>query len=401
MTLVSKFILLFVLARILDPAEVGLYGLLAVTISYALYFLGFDFYTFTAREIVKHKQGEWGGLLKSQCAFSMILYATFLPLFALLFVMDVLPGYLFAWFIILVILEHVNQELGRLLVVISRPFVASWVLFLRAGLWTILVIPLLYLVEDARNLITILAAWSIGGVAAAFLGTFMLWRMGLGGWDKAVDWAWIKRGVTIAVPFLIATLALRGVYTVDRYWFEYLVGLDVLAAYVLFMGIANALMSFLDAGVFAFLYPALIKKWQGQSPIDFRKELLRMLVQTLGFSAVFIITAQLSIPYMLDWLERPLYSEYASLFGWLMLATLLFALSMVPHFALYAQGQDRSIISSHVLSIPVFIGCTLLLSFVTPLLAVPLGLCLSSAFLLSWKMVAYLRLTPKTFQLFR
>jgi hypothetical protein len=43
MTLVSKFLLIFFLAGFLEPKELGLYGLLAATIGYSMYLLGFEF----------------------------------------------------------------------------------------------------------------------------------------------------------------------------------------------------------------------------------------------------------------------------------------------------------------------------------------------------------------------
>ena len=61
MTLGSKFLLIFILARFLTPAELGLYGLLAATIGYALHLLGLDFYTYTTRELLKRPREEWGG----------------------------------------------------------------------------------------------------------------------------------------------------------------------------------------------------------------------------------------------------------------------------------------------------------------------------------------------------
>ena len=51
-TLASKFALIFVLAKFLEPAEVGLYGLFSATIFYCLMALGFDFYTYSTREII-------------------------------------------------------------------------------------------------------------------------------------------------------------------------------------------------------------------------------------------------------------------------------------------------------------------------------------------------------------
>lgn len=42
-TLLSKFALIFVLAKLLEPAEVGLYGLLAATVALGFMALGYDF----------------------------------------------------------------------------------------------------------------------------------------------------------------------------------------------------------------------------------------------------------------------------------------------------------------------------------------------------------------------
>src|SRR5690606_13458856 len=76
--------------------------------------------------------------------------------------------------------------------------------------------------------------------------------------NLGIDWAWLKKGVLVALPLLIATLALRGIMTVDRFAFEALNGPDLLGVYSLFMGMAGAVLAFMDAGVFAFLYPRMI-----------------------------------------------------------------------------------------------------------------------------------------------
>lgn len=60
-TLASKFLLIFFLARFLEPSELGVYGLFAATIGYSLYLLGFDFYTYTTRELLKCDRSQWGG----------------------------------------------------------------------------------------------------------------------------------------------------------------------------------------------------------------------------------------------------------------------------------------------------------------------------------------------------
>ena len=379
-TLASKFLLIFFLAKFLEPKELGLYGLLTVTISYALYLLGFDFYTYTTREILKRERNEWGGLIKDQGALSFVLYCIFLPLLSMIFIKGLLPWSVAGWFFVLLVLEHLTQEISRLLITISEQLLASLMLFMRSGIWAVIVTALMLFRADTRDLNMVLGAWTLGSLLALVLGVYRLKQLNISGWRKKIDWQWIGKGLKIAIPLLIATLALRGLFTVDRYWFADLANLETLGAYVLFMGISSALVSFLDAGVFAFIYPGLISAYHNKDSIEFRLKLRGLLVQTLIFSGVFAILALFIINPLLTWLDKPLYLEHKDLFPWTLLITLLYSIGMIPHYALYAQGLDRPIIHSHIASFLIFFPVTWLLSRYWPLQAVPAGLCI--AFLL-------------------
>lgn len=397
-TLASKFLLIFFLAKFLDPKGLGLYGLLTATIGYALYLLGFDFYTFTTREILKRERHEWGGLLKDQGALSLALYAIVLPLLSLVFVHGYLPWSVAGWFFVLLVLEHLTQEVSRLLITVSEQLLASAMLFLRSGIWAVIVTALMFFLPETRDLNMVLGAWTLGGITALSLGIYRLKQLNISGWDKHIDWKWIRTGLKIAIPLLVATLALRGLFTVDRYWFAELAGLEALGAYVLFMGISSALMSFLDAGVFAFIYPGLISAHHNKDAASFRLKLRAMFWQTLIFSGAFVAVALLIIDPLLVWLDKPLYLESEGLFPWILLVTFLYSLGMVPHYALYAQGIDRPIIHSHIASLLVFIPSTWLFAQYWPLQAVPAGMCVAFALLLLWKCLAFIRLTPAQYR---
>lgn len=91
-TLIAKFMLLFVLAYYLEPIDVALYGLISVTIFYGLYFLGFDFYTYSTREILGSSHQHWARLLRDQAVFFGLTYCIVLPFFLLLFLLDYCLG---------------------------------------------------------------------------------------------------------------------------------------------------------------------------------------------------------------------------------------------------------------------------------------------------------------------
>lgn len=394
-TLLSKFLLIFILARFLEPTEVALYGLVVATVGYSLYGLGFDFYSYSTREILGTRKEEWARLLRDQAVFFGIVYCFVIPLLLLVFYNDLLPWSVAPWFFAIVVLEHLAQELNRLLVAISRQLLASVVLFLRSGLWAIFVALIFWLSEDKRTIDLVMAAWATGAAAACLLGAGALMELDRDSLKNKVDWSWIKRGIVVALPLLVATLAVRGVFTIDRYWVQAIAGADVLASYVLFIGVANAIMSFLDSGVFVFLYPKLISASKQLNRKEFDKGMRQLLVQTAIVTITLSGLVALLIHPLLGWLDRPVYTENIILFYLLLIAIGIFAVSMIPHYGIYAMSVDRHIIISHVLALPGFVLLAYFFSGWSVKYAVPLALCGSFGCMLAYKTTAYLSVKRK------
>ncbi|MEJ2023339.1 MAG: hypothetical protein P8X43_15340, partial [Maritimibacter sp.] len=320
-TLGIRFLFVFFLAKSLDAASVGYYGLFTATIGYSMYFVGMDYYVFVTREIVRAPDDQRGRMLKGQAALSGLMYLALFP-FAMVFLSRAgWPEHLVWWFFPILMLEHFNQEISRLLVVLSEQITASLVLFVRQGSWAIAVIALMSGNTDSRNLDTAMVLWACAGIAAALLGSWKLRRLQMGGWRKPIDWSWIRSGVAVSAVFLIATLALRGMQTVDRYWLESLVNIETVGAYVLFLGVAGAMMVFLDAGVFSFTYPALINHAHRNESSLARAKVRQMLFQTVALSLAFGIVSWTLLPYLLHWVGNPIYQNALNLYPWVLAAT--------------------------------------------------------------------------------
>lgn len=391
-TLVSRFLLIFFLAKYLDPALVGYYGLFIAAVGYSLYFVGLDFYTYVAREILQVPCERRGRLLKGQAALSFILYLLFFPVVLVLLYRADWPGVLVYWFFPILVLEHFNQEVSRLLIALSEPVTASVLLFIRQGSWALVIVALMAWDPSSRHLQTVMVLWAAAGFAAAFAGVWKVRKLPMGGWRDAVDWRWVRRGIAVSSAFLLATLALRGIQTFDRYWLESLAGIEVVAAYVLYFGVASTLLTFLDAGLFAFTYPALIQLHHEQKNDVARKKVRKLLGLTILLSVGFALVSWLLLPYLLLWINNPVYFSVINLYPLLLLAMIFNAIGMVPHYALYARGHDRPIIYSHVAALIVFVLATWALGAHFAATAVPIGLNFSFALILVWKGVAYIQL---------
>lgn len=394
LTLGSKFLLIFYLAKYLEPSQLGQYGLLAGAIGYALYLLGLEFYTYTTREFVKSPKTEWGKFLKTQAILTFFIYVVCLPPLALIFFYEILPIEYIFWFYALLVFEHLTQEFNRIFVAISRPFLASIILFIRSAIWIFALIPLMIFNEPSRQLSTVFMLWLIGAVTALILSLLTVFKSGLGGWEQKADWQWIKKGLKISLPFLVSSLAIRGLFTLDRFFIESYMGLDVVAAYVLFISIGNAMVSFLDSGIFVFAYPRLIDTFAKNNLVSFAEQLRKLFRQVLVIITVFSLSSYLILSPVLKLLGRDQYAEQSWIFPWIMTALSVFCLGQVPQYALYAQNRDRTIIAGHVLSFIIFLTVTFIIGLGNKNYAVISGLNISLIFGALWNLYFLKRKLP-------
>jgi len=328
-------------------------------------------------------------MVKSQAAMVSLFYLALLPVAVIILSQSKWPEHLAWFFLPILILEHLNQEVSRLLIVLSEQITASLILFVRQGSWAIIAVVIMSLRPSTRNLDMAMMLWACSGLAAATLGLWKLRQLRLGGWRDSIDWKWVKKGISVSGTFLVATLALRAIQTADRYWLQGLVGIQIVGAYVLFVGVANALMVFLDAGIFSFIYPELIDHFYKNELTQFRHKVKKMLSFAIFLSIGFGVASSLLLPYLLNWIGKPIYENEIYLYFWILGAAILNVVSMVPHYALYARGQDKPIVISHIAALPVFALSTWALSYAHPASAVPIGVCLAFLLVLIWKSISY------------
>lgn len=385
----SKFALVIVLARLLEPSEVGLYGLFAATIGFSMLVIGGDYYTYSQRELLSEPKSRWSFVLQHQAIATTLLYVVLLPAQILIFVFDLLPWHWAMWFFALLLTEHLAQEINRLLVVMHRQLLASTVLFARTGIWVWVILPLMWDKPKYRNLEPVFIAWLTGCVLAIFVGLFVIWREAKPWQRWSINWAWLKKGLTVGLIFLTATTCFRALQTFDRYAVEYLAGPDFLGVYVLYMGMAMAVISVLDPAVFSFLYPKLVAAHRQGDQVLYKKLMRELVWSSALVSLLVALGVGLLAPWVFDWIGKPLYAHHIHILWLLLLMSVIYAIGMVPHYGLYAHGADKTILFAHVSSLGIFvIGLTLTSSYY-PLEATAYALFAAFAWMGGYKFVRY------------
>jgi len=348
LTLAIKFAFILSLAAFLPPAEVGLYGLIAVTVFYSIYFVGFEFYTYSTRDMVARPRSEWSGLLSSQLVFFCLMYLVVLPVSSILFLLGMLPWAVMASFVLLVVLEHLSTELMRFLVAIEKPLLATLIIFIKQGLWAVSFTFAMWLDPEFRNVSDLLMFWIIGVSGSLLIGVGPLFKLDWKGALSRLDWRWIRAGVVIAVPLLVSSVAVRSLFTFDRYAFEALNGLELLGAYSVYMGVASAMLSFMESGVFVFYYPKMMKAYKENDLTVFQTAYNRMAKQSIFWLVALMAGAALAGVVVFPLLEEKVYAENLPLFGTVIVTMAVFIFGYVFQYGLYTATRDGSIIAANV-----------------------------------------------------
>lgn len=392
LSLGSRFVLLFVLARLLIPADVGLYGLVTATVSFSMLVIGGDYYTYSQRELMSRPREQWSFVLQHQILAIALLYVVLLPLQWLVFGFELLPRSLALWFFALLIVEHLAQELNRLLIAMQMPLSASWVLFVRSGLWIWVMVPLMWNIVALQQLETVFLSWIIGSLLSILLGLLIVWRA-VPNWQWwCIDWSWLCTGYRKGLMFLTATMCFKALFTVDRYIVEHYAGADMLGVYVLYAGMAMAIVNFLDSAIFSFLYPRLVSSWRQSHYKVYRRLLKELSISAVLVSFCLAVVCALLAPFVLRWTGKTIYLAQQSILWSLLIMAVIYAIGMVPHYGLYARGADRSIVFAHISSLLVFILIIALTVAHWPMYTAPLALIGAFTWMGGFKLWAYIQL---------
>jgi O-antigen/teichoic acid export membrane protein len=354
LTLASKLVLLVVLGRTLATAQVGVFGLITATLAFAVQLVGLEYHQFNSRELVARPTNEWPRLLRDQLVLCGPVYLVALPSLLLGFVVGGIPWRYAGWCYLLLPLEHLSQELYRVLVVRGRPLRANTILFLRSGSWCYAACVWLWLAPGA-GLADVLAWWSLGSALSVGLGG--LWLADLP-WRAArapTDWSWIRRGLRTAVPFLGMALIARAT-ALDRYALELFRDHATVGVYAFYGGLALGVQAALEAAVVSVALPALLRAGAADAAAQLEALVARFARALAGWTLALAAVAALAIHLVVGLLDRPAYAAQLGVF-WVLLANVVVVAAMwVPHYGLFAARRDRPLLVGSVVGLVVMVA---------------------------------------------
>lgn len=327
----------------------GLYNIVSVTVAWSVYVLGFEFYSYSLRHIVGEDTTLIARHVFNQLIFHVVGYGLLLICSPVLVVFNFIPVALLHYFILITIFDQLSQECFRICVALERSQFANFIHFVKSGLWVypLLVLPLL---KIPITIDLILGAWLAGTIGACFLGMVKLMNLKVLRFKNvSLDVPWIKKGLVVALPFLVISVAQLTMDFSDRYLIDYFLGKSDVGVYSFYYGIANVPTTLITSVLLAQYYPRIINIFKFHTAVSERKSVIRQFFfQCLGFAFVINIVILLCIPFLLDFIGKRELMDHIDLFYLMLVQVMVFSIQIVVQTILYARHEDKFLLYSAV-----------------------------------------------------
>ena len=353
-SMLSRFLLIIVMAKLLPQSELGIYGLLVAGISFSVLFVGFDYYTYSNRELLSVSKDEWSRVVVNQMYAYIPLYLLFFLIAFGLYFYDVFPNSYFIWFFILLIVEHISIEQNRLLNTMQRQLSATIVLFLRSGFWVLFMLPFMIYVDELKSLNTVLYAWLVGGIISIVFGTLKIKQV-INNWKLIKpSYDWIIKGYKIGLLFILGTISFRIISTGDRFLLEQWSDVSIVGIYVFYTSLTLGASAFIHAGVVVFSTPNIISAYQ-RNDFELFDTLMYKFFKELSFSIIIMMLLLVFLmPYVVNWVGKASYVEEYNVFYIILGTTAVTVMNSHPGTYLYASRRDKYILFSNLSTLLVF-----------------------------------------------
>jgi len=365
-SLCSKLLLTLYMGRYLGLTEMGTYGLVAAYVAIAIPLLGMRLDYVVSRDIIGLEPLPLTHRMRDQLVFYGINYALFavaVAIYLLCFGGSANLG-IGLFVLVLAITESLGAFTSGNLVSLKRPILSTILFFIRSALWVFPVMAVGFFMPEFRTANFIFACWLVGVLISLGL-TAYVWR--LLPWAKAmaqpVDWAWVRRSVTVSFPIWLGAVGAAAAGNLDRFVVEHFLGRDFVGIASFYASFVGAMIGLLQNGVMSFGYPKLVAHFKNGEQAAFKAEAWRMTWQAGLSVGIMSVAVALLVPYLGNQFGRPEFAQYAATLWLMLFGVWLKSLAESLYYVLYARHQDR----------PIWIGNIVLLgvSLATNIVFVP------------------------------
>ena len=364
----GRFVLLLLIGRLLSAEDMGVYGLFAATAMLLVQFVGLELHQPAVREVLRRREHEREPVVRAQLRTYAIVYLFLPAAIALAWAWGLVSAGHTVLLGLVIVGSHLSLESQRLLIAADRAAQGFFVLSLAQGLWVFPLALLWFVAPALRTLDVALTAWACAAALATGYGLRGLRSCGLltPGSGRAADLAFVRSAWPSARVFVASSLIFLLIESLDRFALDTWTGIAAVGVYTLYSGIARTIREVGFAAIVAKNVPTLVTASQRGDAAAARSALLALQRRLAAFVIMAAPCLLGGLVLLLPLLDA-VYAGHLPTFCILIAAAMIGTMSLVPHYELYAAGNEQVILRSHLATL---IGAIAALGVLVP----PLGI---------------------------
>lgn len=366
-SLVTKFMLTLYVAKFMSFEELGYYGIIGVCSIVIPIITSLSIMQMISRRAVTESYqeisldlnyyGRFIGLIYSLIIFSSLLLSKYLNL-----------DPIFLSIILLVILlEHLNNDFYGLFLNLSRQFQANFLHLVRTAGWMIPFIVISFFYPQIRNIEGLLIFWVLGGIVTLFFHLWFTrsWRIFSANKIEPL-FCWILAQFKKSKPvYFTSCLATIG-QNINQFLITFFLGVELNGIYVFFTQVTAAASNLINTGVIQMARPKLVRAFKNLEP-DYLQIYQNCMKNTaiMSFaSALIMLPAMYIIVYYV--VDKPLSQTWFPLFSIALLSYILSMIADAQNLLFYSQHRDDITLKTFIVN---FISVIILGIILIPLLS--------------------------------
>ncbi|MDP4491808.1 hypothetical protein [Vibrio sp. AH4] len=361
-SMTSKLFLMMLLAKYFSVKDVGEYGLILALVNILVLIIGLDFYTFSQSEL--SKGGSFENVLSNQLILHAIMYV-----FAFLWIYTNGSGdysITTIFIFLLLVSEHLNQEISRYLIYFEEQMIASILLFTRSGLWVLCYVIYILIVDD-YNLHDLFVFWLSASVCTLMLSIYLLnHQVKISFKLSSVNFEYLGSGLRKSILILCAGVSFKSLFFLDRYILGSYSSLEIVGVYIFYITLMVSALSFLEPLVISFSYPKLLKSFNALDYYSYNQVLKKSALHTFFFIVTTVLGFYIFTQPLLHLLGKEEYLSYLWILSFLYPIIVLYCMAIFIHYLLYSIDLNRFIFYSHASSVLVFVFFIFMLKHLLP-----------------------------------
>lgn len=364
-SILSKFLLLGYLAKILTLKDYGSFQLISYFIMISTTIFGLEYYNISNRDIVKANDKD--RIYKDHVKFFYSLLPILFFIQVLVF-LSLFPKALISFengvlILIIGIIDYFSQEVYRYLM-INKKYRRGNVQLIFKSLFFIVLILVYQFFFDELDFETLLKIFLLSYIIL-FLFVYRVFSQHLYR-IKFSDFRFLpiielkKIGLNLS-PFLLLIFFIKGIEFVDKFLIGKQLGLAETGIYSFLFAMSSVLGVFVISGFYIIYLPQLINSYKDNTQ-GFKKIFIKFSLLTVLSSLVLAVFIVLVSPYVFSIIEKEIMLQHLDLLYLLVIGFVLHNISLVPHVFLYVCHDEKRI--SAIMGLAFLVNLALNLVFI-------------------------------------